>query len=65
VRVAVFTDEGGLQDRVSYHFGRARTVTIVDLDDMNPLRSSRTRMELGEEVEGPYPKPWLEEELML
>jgi len=34
VRVAVFTDEG---DRVSYHFGRARTVTIVDLDDMESV----------------------------
>ncbi|WP_185836404.1 NifB/NifX family molybdenum-iron cluster-binding protein [Candidatus Korarchaeum cryptofilum] len=37
MRVAVFTDEGGLQDRVSYHFGRARTVTVVDLDDMESV----------------------------
>ena len=32
MRVAVLTDNGGLQDRVSYHFGRAKTITLVELD---------------------------------
>ena len=30
MRIAVMTVKGGLDDRVSYHFGRAPTITIVE-----------------------------------
>lgn len=32
MRIAVMTERGGLEDRVSYHFGRAPTITIIECD---------------------------------